>query len=165
MQFRIGNGYDVHRFGEPAVATALTIGGVSIPYERPLLAHSDGDVLVHALCDAVLGALALGDIGHHFPDSDTRYRGISSVQLLQHVMALAAERGWSLANVDMTLVAQAPRFAPHIQSMRETLAPVLEVDIGQVSVKATTTEGLGFAGRKEGVACYAVALLQRESAA
>jgi len=158
MQFRIGNGYDVHRFGEPAVATALTIGGVSIPYERPLLA-------VHALCDAVLGALALGDIGHHFPDSDTRYRGISSLQLLQHVMALAAERGWSLANVDMTLVAQAPRFAPHIQSMRETLAPVLEVDIGQVSVKATTTEGLGFAGRKEGVACYAVALLQRESAA
>lgn len=165
MQFRIGNGYDVHRFGEPATAAALTIGGVHIPHERPLLAHSDGDVLVHALCDAVLGALALGDIGHHFPDSDPRYRGISSLQLLQHVMTLVLERGWSLANADLTLVAQAPRFAPHIQAMRATLAPVLAVDTDRVSVKATTTEGLGFAGRKEGIACYAVVLLQRGSAA
>lgn len=165
MQFRIGTGYDVHRFGEPAADAQLTIGGVQIPHERPLLAHSDGDVLVHALCDAVLGALALGDIGHHFPDSDPRYRGISSLQLLQHVMTLMGERGWQLANVDMTLVAQAPRFAPHIQGMRETLAVVLAVAVDQVSVKATTTEGLGFAGRKEGIACYAVALLQREAAA
>jgi 2-C-methyl-D-erythritol 2,4-cyclodiphosphate synthase len=165
MQFRIGNGYDVHRFGEVAVDATLMIGGVRIAYERPLLAHSDGDVLVHALCDAVLGALALGDIGHHFPDSDAHYRGISSLQLLQHVVTLAVERGWSLVNADVTLVAQAPRFAPYIETMRSTLATVLAVDVGQVSVKATTTEGLGFAGRKEGIACYAVVLLQRGSAA
>lgn len=165
MQFRIGNGYDVHRFGEPMEGAILTIGGVPITHERPLLAHSDGDVLVHALCDAVLGALALGDIGHHFPDSDARYRGISSLQLLQHVMVLALQRGWSVANADMTLVAQAPRFAPHIDGMRNVLAPVLSVQVDQVSVKATTTEGLGFTGRKEGIACHAVVLLQRGSTA
>lgn len=161
MQLRIGNGYDVHRFGEVAADGAfLTIGGVRIAHERPLLAHSDGDVLVHALCDALLGALALGDIGRHFPDSDAQYRGIDSLQLLQHVMTLVQSRGWQVTNVDTTLVAQAPRFAPHVQSMRERLAPLLGVGSDQVSVKATTTEGLGFAGRREGIACYAVVLLQ-----
>ncbi len=165
MSMRIGNGYDVHRFGDavPGGAT-LTIGGVQIAHERPLLAHSDGDVLVHALCDALLGALALGDIGRHFPDTDARYRGIDSLQLLQHVMTLVQDRGWQLANVDTTLVAQVPRFAPHVQAMRELLAPMLGVMSDQVSVKATTTEGLGFTGRREGIACYAVVLLQSRSA-
>ena len=161
MQLRIGNGYDVHRFGDAVAGGArITIGGVQIEHERPLLAHSDGDVLVHALCDALLGALALGDIGRHFPDTDARYRGIDSLQLLQHVMTLVHARGWDVANTDMTLVAQAPRFAPHVQAMRERLAPLLGVASDQVSVKATTTEGLGFTGRREGIACYAVVLLQ-----
>ena len=164
MSLRIGNGYDVHRFGDAVPGgTSLTIGGVKIPHERPLLAHSDGDVLVHALCDALLGALALGDIGRHFPDSDARYRGIDSLQLLQHVMSLVQDRGWQVANVDTTLVAQVPRFAPHVQAMQERLAPLLGVGADQVSVKATTTEGLGFTGRREGIACYAVVLLQRRS--
>ena len=161
MHVRIGNGYDVHRFGDAVAGGArLTIGGVRIEHDRPLLAHSDGDVLVHALCDALLGALALGDIGRHFPDTDARYRGIDSLQLLQHVMSLVHNRGWHVANADTTLVAQAPRFAPHVQEMRERLAPLLGVGSDQVSVKATTTEGLGFAGRREGIACYAVVLLQ-----
>jgi 2-C-methyl-D-erythritol 2,4-cyclodiphosphate synthase len=158
---RIGNGYDVHRFVPEVEADAfLTIGGVRIAHERRLLAHSDGDVLIHALCDALLGALALGDIGKHFPDTDPRYRGISSVLLLQHVMNLVRERGYQLGNADMTLVAQAPKFAPHITSMRATLAQALQADAERVSVKATTTEGLGFAGRREGIACYAVVLLE-----
>jgi 2-C-methyl-D-erythritol 2,4-cyclodiphosphate synthase len=161
MTIKVGNGYDVHRFAPEAEADAfLTIGGVRIAYERRLLAHSDGDVLIHALCDALLGALALGDIGKHFPDTDPRYRGISSVLLLQHVINLVRERGYRVGNADMTLVAQAPKFAPHISAMRETLAQALQVDMDCVSVKATTTEGLGFAGRREGIACYAVVLLE-----
>lgn len=165
MQIRIGNGYDVHRFAEASEAgAALTIGGVKIAHTHALLAHSDGDVLVHALCDALLGALALGDIGKHFPDSDPRYRGISSMLLLQHVMQLIAEQQWHIVNTDLTLVAQAPRFAPHVVAIRESLAAAVKVDVGQVSVKATTTEGLGFTGRKEGIACYAVVLLQRNFA-
>jgi len=162
MTLRIGNGYDVHRFAEAAEADVhLTIGGVRIPYERRLLAHSDGDVLIHALCDALLGALALGDIGKHFPDTDPNYRGISSVLLLQHVMNLVHEHGYKLGNADMTLVAQAPKFAPHIAAMRNTLAEALQVEPERLSVKATTTEGLGFTGRREGIACYAVVLLER----
>ncbi len=162
MEFRIGHGYDVHRFADQAEAGAcVTIGGVQIAHTHILLAHSDGDVLVHALCDALLGALALGDIGRHFPDSDPRYRNCSSLLLLQNVLTLIRTEGWNVANVDTTLVAQLSRFAPHVQAMRETLATAMNVTMGQVSVKATTTEGLGFAGRQEGIACYAVALLQR----
>jgi 2-C-methyl-D-erythritol 2,4-cyclodiphosphate synthase len=165
MHIRIGNGYDVHRFADVGEAdAALVIGGVRIPHTHKLLAHSDGDVLVHALCDALLGALALGDIGKHFPDSDPRYRGISSLLLLQHVMQLLTQQQWRLVNTDLTLVAQAPRFAPYIVAMRESLAAALAVGVAQVSVKATTTEGLGFTGRKEGIACYAVVLLQRDAA-
>ncbi|HTQ99297.1 MAG TPA: 2-C-methyl-D-erythritol 2,4-cyclodiphosphate synthase [Candidatus Acidoferrum sp.] len=166
MQWRIGNGYDVHRFTDAEVPDAfITIGGVRIASKRALLAHSDGDVLVHALCDALLGALALGDIGHHFPDSDPRYRGVSSLLLLQHVMRLVTDKGWQPGNVDLTLVAQEPRFAPHVAAIRASLAAALAVHIDQVSVKATTTEGLGFTGRREGIACYAVALLQQGSGA
>jgi 2-C-methyl-D-erythritol 2,4-cyclodiphosphate synthase len=162
MQFRIGHGYDVHRFADKAEPGAfVTIGGVQIPHTHGLLAHSDGDVLVHALCDALLGALALGDIGHHFPDSDPRYRNCSSLLLLQNVLTLVRTEGWNVANADTTLVAQVPRFAPHVQAMRETLATAMNLTAGQVSVKATTTESLGFTGRKEGIACYAVVLLQR----
>lgn len=166
MQFRIGHGYDVHRFADKAEAGAqLTIGGVAIAHTHRLLAHSDGDVLVHALCDALLGALALGDIGQHFPDTDPRYRNCSSVLLLQNVLTLVRAEGWNLANADTTLVAQQPRFAPHVPAMREALAVAMNVNIGQVSVKATTTEGLGFTGRREGIACYAVVLLQRMAGA
>jgi 2-C-methyl-D-erythritol 2,4-cyclodiphosphate synthase len=162
MQFRIGQGYDVHRFADKAEAGAcVTIGGVQIAHTHALLAHSDGDVLVHALCDALLGALALGDIGHHFPDSDPRYRNCSSLLLLQNVLTLVRTEGWNLANADTTLVAQLPRFAPHVQAMRDTLAAAMNVSAAQLSVKATTTEGLGFTGRQEGIACYAVVLLQR----
>lgn len=162
MQFRIGHGYDVHRFADHAETEAqLTIGGVAIDHTHRLLAHSDGDVLVHALCDALLGALALGDIGRHFPDTDPRYRNCSSLLLLQNVLTLVRTEGWNLANADTTLVAQAPRFAPHVANIREALAAAMNVNAGQVSVKATTTEGLGFTGRREGIACHAVVLLQR----
>ena len=162
MQCRIGTGYDVHRFADADEPAAfITIGGVRIDSKRRLLAHSDGDVLVHALCDALLGALALGDIGHHFPDSDPRYRGISSLVLLQQVLTLVAGKGWHLGNADLTLVAQEPRFAPHVAGIRASLAVALQTDIDNVSVKATTTEGLGFAGRREGIACQAVVLLQK----
>jgi 2-C-methyl-D-erythritol 2,4-cyclodiphosphate synthase len=162
MEFRIGQGYDVHRFAANAEAGAcLTIGGVKIAHTHALLAHSDGDVLAHALCDALLGALALGDIGHHFPDSDPRYHNCSSLLLLQNVLTLVRVEGWYVANADTTLVAQLPRFAPHVQAMRESLAAAMNINVGQISVKATTTEGLGFAGRQEGIACYAVVLLQR----
>ena len=166
MHFRIGNGYDVHRFsGKDEPDATLTIGGTSIPHPQRLLAHSDGDVLVHALCDALLGALALGDIGKHFPDTDPRYRGCNSIELLQQVCMLVAGQGWQLGNADMTLVAQLPRFAPYTETMRTTLATVIGVAPEQISIKATTTEGLGFAGRKEGIACYAVVLLQKAASA
>ena len=162
MQFRIGHGYDVHRFAESAEAGAqLTIAGVKIAHTHALLAHSDGDVLAHAVCDALLGALALGDIGSHFPDSDPRYRNCSSLLLLQNVLTLIRTEGWNVANVDTTLVAQLPRFAPHVPAMREALAATMNLAAAQISVKATTTEGLGFAGRQEGIACYAAVLLQR----
>ncbi|MET0117172.1 MAG: 2-C-methyl-D-erythritol 2,4-cyclodiphosphate synthase [Sedimenticola sp.] len=154
---RIGQGYDAHRFGGEG---PLVIGGVSIDYEMGLVAHSDGDVLVHALCDALLGAAALGDIGRHFPDSDSAYENIDSRVLLRQVVAHIEQSALRVSNVDITLVAQAPRMAPHLQRMRENLAADLKVGTGQVNVKATTTEGMGFAGRKEGIACYAVALLE-----
>ena len=154
---RIGQGFDVH----PLVAgRRLVIGGVEIPYERGLLGHSDADVLLHAICDALLGALALGDIGKHFPDSDPRYRGIDSRELLRHVGALVRSHGYDVANVDATIIAEAPRMAPHIPRMAAHIEADLGLSAGRVSVKATTTEKLGFTGRGEGIAAQAVCLLQ-----
>lgn len=156
MDFRIGNGYDVHQL---APELSLVLGGVVIPFEKGCVAHSDGDVLIHALCDALLGALALGDIGHLFPDTDDAYKGIDSKILLGRVAALVRSKGWEVANVDMTLLAQRPKIAPYIPMMRETLAKVLGIPVDAVSVKATTTERLGFVGREEGIAAYATCLL------
>jgi 2-C-methyl-D-erythritol 2,4-cyclodiphosphate synthase len=153
---RIGHGYDVHRFGE---GDFITLGGVRIPHKFGLVAHSDGDVLLHALSDALLGAVALGDIGKHFPDTDTTFKGADSRVLLRQVLTLVREKGWQVGNVDTTIVAQAPKMAPHIQTMRERIAEDLQVTLDQVNVKATTTEKLGFTGREEGIAVHAVALL------
>ncbi|MGC4010695.1 MAG: 2-C-methyl-D-erythritol 2,4-cyclodiphosphate synthase [Pseudomonas sp.] len=155
---RIGHGYDVHRFGE---GDFITLGGVRIPHKFGLVAHSDGDVLLHALSDALLGACALGDIGKHFPDTDPQFKGADSRALLRHVLSLVEAKGWKVENVDTTIIAQAPKMAPHIQSMRETIASDLKVELDQVNVKATTTEKLGFTGREEGIAVHAVALLVR----
>ncbi len=156
MSVRIGHGYDVHAFGP---GDAIVIGGATLAHRRGLVAHSDGDVLIHALCDALLGAAGLGDIGRHFPDSDPRFRGIDSRELLRRVVALLAAGGWQLGNADMTIVAQAPKMAPHIPAMVANLAADTGVAAGQLNIKATTTEGLGFTGREEGIACYAVVLL------
>ncbi len=155
---RIGHGYDVHRFTE---GDFVTLGGVRIPHKFGLLAHSDGDVLLHALSDALLGAAALGDIGRHFPDTDPQFKGADSRALLRHVLGLIAGKGWSVGNVDATIIAQAPKMAPHIEVMRGLIAADLNVEIDQVNVKATTTEKLGFTGREEGIAVHAVALLVR----
>lgn len=153
---RIGHGYDVHCFGP---GNSLVLGGVSIPHHRGLEAHSDGDVLIHAICDALLGALGQGDIGRHFPDTDAANSGIDSRILLRRVVQLAHEAGWVLGNLDATLVAQAPQVAPHIARMVENLAADLSATESQVNVKATTTEKLGFTGREEGIAAHAVVLL------
>ncbi|MCY1491586.1 2-C-methyl-D-erythritol 2,4-cyclodiphosphate synthase [compost metagenome] len=155
---RIGHGYDVHRFGE---GDFITLGGVRIPHKFGLIAHSDGDVLLHALSDALLGACALGDIGRHFPDTDPQFKGADSRALLRHVMSLVAAKGWKVGNVDATIVAQAPKMAPHIEAMRANIAADLGVELDQVNVKATTTEKLGFTGREEGIAVHSVALLVR----
>lgn len=156
--FRIGSGYDVHRLVE---GRELWICGVKIPHTHGLLGHSDADVAIHALCDALLGALALGDIGKHFPDSDPRYKGIDSKILLRHVARLIASEGWKPVNVDITVMAEAPKFRPHIDDMRATLAPILGLTPDCVSVKATTTEGLGFTGRREGIAAQATVLITK----
>ncbi|HEY8330967.1 MAG TPA: 2-C-methyl-D-erythritol 2,4-cyclodiphosphate synthase [Pseudomonas sp.] len=153
---RIGHGYDVHRFGE---GEFITLGGVRIPHRFGLVAHSDGDVLLHALSDALLGAAALGDIGRHFPDTDPQFKGADSRVLLRHVFALVQAKGWQVGNVDATIVAQAPKMAPHIEAMRATIAADLGIVLDQVNVKATTTEKLGFTGREEGIVVHAVALL------
>ena len=157
---RIGHGYDVHQLVE---GRKLILGGVDISYEKGLLGHSDADVLLHAISDAILGAIGEGDIGRHFPDTDPRYKGADSLKLLSHVMSLAASKGYQLGNLDATIVAQRPKLAPHIPLMRENIAAVLGAEIDRVNVKATTTEELGFAGRGEGIAAYAVALLERKS--
>ena len=155
---RIGQGYDVHAFGP---GDKIVIGGVAIPHTHGLVAHSDGDVLLHALCDALLGAVALGDIGKHFPDTDMAYANADSRALLRMVYAKVKAAGYRLANTDMTIVAQAPKMAPYIADMVFRIAADLEAEAGQVNVKATTTEKLGFTGRKEGIAAYAVVLLER----
>lgn len=153
---RIGHGYDVHRFCD---GEFVTLGGVQIAHKFGLLAHSDGDVLLHALSDALLGAAALGDIGKHFPDTDPQFKGADSRVLLRHVLGLVKAKGWQVGNVDATIVAQVPKMAPHIDAMRNLIAADLEVALDQVNVKATTTEKLGFTGREEGIAVHAVALL------
>jgi 2-C-methyl-D-erythritol 2,4-cyclodiphosphate synthase len=157
---RIGQGFDVHAFGP---GDHVMLGGVRIPHTHGLIAHSDGDVAVHALCDALLGALALGDIGKHFPDTDPKWKGADGLQLLSSCMALVRGRGYALGNADVTVICEQPKLAPHIESMRAQLASVLECDMDAVSIKATTTEKLGFAGRGEGIAAMAVVLLQRSS--
>jgi len=160
MTLRIGHGYDVHRFGP---GDFVTLGGVRIAHTQGVVAHSDGDVLLHALCDALLGATALGDIGQHFPDSDAQYRGIDSRKLLRHVVALLKQNNYVLGNADMTIIAEAPRVMKHAQAMRENIAADLECAIGQINIKATTTEQMGFIGRGEGLAAYAVVLLEPRS--
>ena len=159
MSVRIGNGFDVHSL---VAGRRLVMGGVVIPYERGLAGHSDADVLLHAICDAILGALALGDIGQHFPDTDARWKDADSRALLRHVAALASGQGWGIGNVDATVIAQAPKLAPYVPAMRVNIAADLGCAVDFVSVKATTTEHLGFAGRGEGIAALATVLLTRE---
>ena len=156
---RIGHGYDAHRFAENR---PLIIGGVSIPYELGMEAHSDGDVMIHALCDALLGAAGLGDIGRHFPDSSAEFEGIDSRILLRNVVKQLGDRGLTVNNVDVTILAQVPKMAPHINAMCENLAADLEIEQSRVNVKATTTEKMGFVGKKEGIAAHAVALLNEQ---
>ena len=153
---RIGHGFDVHKFGGEG---PCMLGGVPVPYEQGLLAHSDGDVVLHAVSDALLGAIAAGDIGHHFPDNDMSFKGIDSRILLRDVYAKVLAEGYRLGNLDVTIIAQAPKMAPHIENMRQCIAEDLQVALDQVNVKATTTEQLGFTGREEGIAVHAVALL------
>lgn len=155
---RIGNGFDVHAFG---AGDHVTLGGVRVPHARGVLAHSDGDVVIHALCDAIFGALALGDIGQHFPPSDERWRGADSRQFLRHAAMLMAQHGYTLGNADVTVICESPKVGPHALAMREHLAADLDCGIERISVKATTTEKLGFAGRGEGIAAQACVLLQR----
>tara|TARA_B110000858_G_scaffold107153_1_gene122530 strand:+ start:245 stop:715 length:471 start_codon:yes stop_codon:yes gene_type:complete len=155
---RIGHGYDVHAFGE---GDHIIVGGVKIPFRYGLLAHSDGDVLIHSLCDALLGAAALGDIGKHFPETDLRYLDINSRELLRTVVSLIKNKGYSVVNVDFTIISQAPKLAPYIDAMIENLSSDLESETDIINVKATTTENLGFEGRGEGIACQAIVLINR----
>lgn len=153
---RVGMGYDVHKLVENR---KLILGGVEIEHQKGLLGHSDADVLLHAIMDSMLGALALGDIGKHFPDTDEKYKGADSMKLLEHVYNLIKEKGYAIGNLDATIIAQAPKMAPHIQKMRENIARVLNTDINNVNVKATTEEGLGFTGNKEGISSQSICLL------
>jgi len=155
---RIGHGFDVHKFGGSG---PIVLAGIKIPYQQGFVAHSDGDVAIHALCDAILGALCLADIGNHFPDTDGQYENISSRILLRHVVKLMTEKGYQIGNADITIVAQAPKIAPHLLAMRECLSEDLGCDVDQINVKATTTEKLGYVGRKEGVAVHSVVLLTK----
>ena len=159
MQLRIGNGYDVHVLAE---GLPMWLGGVRIPSDTGFVAHSDGDVAIHALCDALLGALALGDIGHLFPDTAPEWKGVDSKLLLARVVALVKEHGWQVGNVDITIALQRPKLAPHVQAMRECLSEVMGISPARVSVKATTTERLGFVGRKEGCEVWAIVLIERK---
>ncbi|GIU18252.1 2-C-methyl-D-erythritol 2,4-cyclodiphosphate synthase [Shewanella sp. MBTL60-007] len=158
MKIRIGHGFDVHKFGGES---PLILGGITVPYEVGLIAHSDGDVVLHAISDAILGAMALGDIGKHFPDTDPDFKGADSRVLLRHCYKLANDMGYSLSNLDVTVIAQAPKMAPHIEAIRTVLAEDLASDISDINVKATTTEKLGFTGRKEGIAVEAVVLMAK----
>ncbi len=154
--YRIGHGYDVHCFGE---GEYIVLGGVKIPYHHGFIAHSDGDVLIHSLCDALLGSIAAGDIGQHFPDSDDSYKNIDSRVLLAQCNELLKQENYVVANIDVTIIAQAPKMSPYIQTMRQQLSEVLAIDISQINIKATTTERLGFAGREEGIAVHTVVMV------
>ena len=156
MKIRIGHGFDVHKFGGDK---PLILGGVTVPYETGLIAHSDGDVILHAVSDAILGAMALGDIGQHFPDTDPQFSGADSRVLLRHCYALAVQKGFAIGNLDVTVIAQSPKMAPHIQDIRHCLTKDLQTELDNINVKATTTEELGFTGRKEGIAVEAVVLM------
>lgn len=158
MNIRIGHGFDVHAFCD---GDHLMLGGVRVPHDRGVLAHSDGDVVIHALCDAMLGALALGDIGQHFPPSDPQWQGADSRSFLRHCNGLLRDRGWVLGNADITVVCERPKVGPHVEAIRDALAGELGVDITALGIKATTTERLGFTGREEGIAAQAVCLLTR----
>ena len=155
--FKIGQGIDVHAF---ATGRKLIIGGIEIPYEKGLAGHSDADVLIHAICDAILGAAGLGDIGNHFPDSDEKYHNIDSKILLREVILKIHEKGFEIVNIDSTIIAQAPKLSPYINSMRDILSPILKIEKNALNIKATTTEKLGFEGRKEGISAHAICLLQ-----
>lgn len=155
---RIGHGYDVHKLVENR---KLVLGGIEIPHEKGLLGHSDADVLIHAIMDSILGALALGDIGKHFPDTDQKYKDISSVLLLENVYNIMSEHGYKVGNIDSTIAAQRPKLAPYIEEMRTIISTVLNTDIENINIKATTTEELGFVGRKEGISSYSVCLLRK----
>ncbi|MES3006259.1 MAG: 2-C-methyl-D-erythritol 2,4-cyclodiphosphate synthase [Pseudomonadota bacterium] len=162
-RIRIGHGYDAHRFADSLLPDKpLILGGVQLPHDRSLIAHSDGDAVIHALCDAILGALGLGDIGRHFPDTDQAFSNIDSGILLQRVCSLMTTERWKPGNVDITILAQAPRMAPHIEAMRKRLAGLMGILPEQINVKASTTEGMGFVGRREGLETYAVVLLYRD---
>jgi len=154
---RIGHGFDAHRFGE---GDSVTIGGIAIPHSQGLIAHSDGDVLIHAICDAILGAMALGDIGKHFPDNDPAFKNIDSAELLKSVMQSANDKGYVVGNLDCTVIAQAPRLGAHIPAMQSKLSGLLNVEVDAVNVKATTTEKMGYTGRGEGISAHAVVLMQ-----
>ena len=154
--FRIGHGYDVHRFGD---GDHIVMAGIRIPFDHGFIAHSDGDVLIHALCDALLGSIACGDTGQHFPDTDEQYENIDSTLLLDKVNHILAEKHACISNIDITIVAQKPKMAPHIGAMKSRHAQILKIDIGLINIKATTTEGLGFQGRSEGIAVHSVALV------
>ena len=162
---RVGIGYDVHGFAPEGTDRPLIVGGVSVPHTRGLQGHCDADVLIHAVVDALLGAAVLGDIGTHFPSGDERWRDAPSTRFLEYTMELLRARGWRVVNVDATVVAERPRLTPHVPAMRERLAGIMALDVDIVSVKAKTTDGLGFTGRGEGVACHAVALIERSGAA
>lgn len=159
IPYRIGYGYDVHAF---ACDRELWLGGIMIPYEKGLDGHSDADVVLHAISDAVLGALALGDIGIHFPPDNEKIKGIDSKEILRHVVGMIREKGYCIGNVDVTIVAEKPKMKPHIPDMQKTISDILDVDMSQVSIKATTSEKMGFTGREEGIACSAVALLMSD---
>jgi len=156
--YRIGHGFDVHRFGE---GDFIMLGGVKIPFHHGFIAHSDGDVLIHSLCDALLGSIAAGDIGQHFPDTDDRYQNIDSCILLEQTSQLLQQRSYSVVNADITIIAQSPKMSPHVNAMRQRLAEVLDISISQINVKATTTERLGFTGREEGIAVHCVVMVYR----
>jgi 2-C-methyl-D-erythritol 2,4-cyclodiphosphate synthase len=160
---RIGHGYDIHRFEEQASKRYIMLGGVKIDYDKGLVAHSDGDVVIHAICDALLGACALGDIGQHFPDTDAKYKNCNSRDLLRHVREKIAACGYSVGNIDVTIIAQAPKLAPHRLLMQENLAQDLQTSMNNINVKATTNEGLDALGQKLGIAVHAVALLVKQS--
>ena len=162
-RIRTGHGYDAHRFADSLLPDKpLVLGGVQLPHDRSLLAHSDGDAVIHALCDAILGALGLGDIGRHFPDTDQAFSNIDSGILLERVCNLLQSEHWKIGNVDITILAEAPRMAPHIVAMRKRLAGLMDILPEQVNVKASTTEGMGFVGRREGLETYAVVLIYRD---